>query len=142
MKSEADLVDSQEEKEKEISIDPELIQGPLVRVSLEEEPLLAPIGFYEAQEINSDAYAWIEIKDTNIHYPILQHESDDAYYLNHRIDGVAGYPGSIYTERVNAKDFSDYNTVVYGHNMKNKTMFVTTNYSKNILQKKQIKTSR
>jgi len=33
------------------------------------------------------------------------------------------YPGAIYTESLNAKDFSDYNTVVYGHNMKDGSMF-------------------
>lgn len=74
-------------------------------------------------EQNEDIYAWIYIPDTNIDYPILQHETDNSYYLNYNLDGSKGYPGCIYTENINAKDFSDYNTLIYGHNMKNGTMF-------------------
>lgn len=72
---------------------------------------------------NKDIYAWIYIPGTNVDYPILQHETDDSYYLNHNLDGTRGYPGCIYTEKMNAKDFTDYNTLIYGHNMKNGTMF-------------------
>ena len=57
-------------------------------------------------------------------YPVVQGGDDDTYYLNHTIDGTEGYPGSIYTERINAKDFSDFNTVIYGHNMKDGSMFM------------------
>lgn len=75
------------------------------------------------KETNPDIYAWIEIPDTNVNYPIVQSADDDSYYLNHTIDGQEGYPGSIYTEKVNAKDFSDFNTVIYGHDMKDGSMF-------------------
>ena len=88
-----------------------------------EEPDVIPIDFAKLRKKNPDIYAWIQIEDTNIDYPIVQHETDDSYYLNHTIEGKAGYPGSIYTERVNAKDFSDFNTVVYGHDMKDGSMF-------------------
>lgn len=74
-------------------------------------------------EINQDVYAWITVPGTVIDYPILQHETDNTYYLNYNIDGSYGYPGCIYTENLNAKDFSDNNTVIYGHNMKAGTMF-------------------
>lgn len=74
-------------------------------------------------ETNKDIYAWIYIPDTNVDYPILQHPTDDTYYLNYNLDGSKGYPGCIYTEKENAKDFSDFNTILYGHNMKNGTMF-------------------
>lgn len=82
-----------------------------------------PIDFASLKQINEDIYAWIEIPDTNIQYPIVQSAEDDAYYLNHTIEGKEGYPGSIYTERINKKDFSDFNTVIYGHDMKDGTMF-------------------
>lgn len=88
-----------------------------------EEEIIIPIDFAALKETNEDIYAWIDIEDTNIHYPIVQSATDDAYYLDHTIEGVKGYPGSIYTESVNAKDFSDFNTVVYGHNMKDGSMF-------------------
>ena len=75
------------------------------------------------KEQNEDIYAWIYIPDTMIDYPILQHETDDSYYLEYNLDGSKGYPGCIYTEHVNDKDFTDHNTLIYGHNMKNGTMF-------------------
>lgn len=86
------------------------------------DPII-PIDFEALKKVNQDVYAWIKIGDTNIDYPILQSPADDEYYLNHTVEGKAGLPGSIYTEKVNAKDFSDFNTVIYGHDMKNGTMF-------------------
>lgn len=74
-------------------------------------------------EENNDIYAWITVTGTTIDYPVLQHPTDNTYYLNHNIDGSSGYPGCIYTEDYNSKDFSDLNTVLYGHNLKDKTMF-------------------
>jgi sortase B len=71
------------------------------------------------QNVNKDIYAWIYIPDTKIDYPILQHPTDNVYYL----DGSSGYPGCIYSEDYNKKDFSDPVTVLYGHNMKNGNMF-------------------
>ena len=82
-----------------------------------------PVDFQGMWEINPDVYAWITIPQTSIDYPILQHPSDNTYYLNYNIDGSYGYPGCIYTESMNSKDFTDNNTVIYGHNMKNGTMF-------------------
>ena len=77
-------------------------------------------------EENPDIYAWIVVSDTLVDYPVLQHPTDDYYYLNHNIDGSKGYPGCIYTEGTyNSKDFEDTNTVLYGHNMKDKTIFGT-----------------
>ena len=82
------------------------------------------VDFEELQSgTNKDIYAWIYIPDTKIDYPMLQHPTDNTYYLNYNLDGSRGYPGCIYTEDYNAKDFSDPVTVVYGHNMKNGSMF-------------------
>lgn len=83
----------------------------------------SPINFEELWKTNEEIYAWIQIPGTDIDYPIAQRANDDAYYLNHTIEGTEGLPGSIYTEAVNSKDFTDFNTVIYGHNMKNGTMF-------------------
>ena len=60
--------------------------------------------------------------NTKINYPILQNEKDD-YYLEHCINLKKGLPGCIYTNSCSQKDFSSWNTVIYGHNMKNGTMF-------------------
>ena len=81
------------------------------------------VDFAALWEQNEDVYAWITVPGTLVDYPVLQHPSDDEYYLHHTIDHVEGLPGSIYSETVNAKDFTDMNTILYGHNMKNDTMF-------------------
>ena len=89
-----------------------------------DDPMFRKIDFAAAQAANPDVYAWIWIPGTNIDYPILQSETeDDAYYLNHTIEKKEGLPGTIYTEKYNGKEFSSPVTVVYGHNMKNGSMF-------------------
>lgn len=75
------------------------------------------------ENTNADIYAWIYIPDSLIDYPVLQHPTDNLYYLNHNLDGGSGYPGCIYSENYNELDFTDPNTVLYGHNMKNGSMF-------------------
>lgn len=82
-----------------------------------------PVDFAALQEMNPDIYAWIRIEGTEIDYPVVQSAEDDAYYLNHTVEGKEGYPGSIYSESFNRKDFTDFNTILYGHNMKDGSMF-------------------
>jgi len=79
----------------------------------------------ELEAVNPDIYAWIYIPNTNIDYPVLQRSGDNDYYLEHNLDGSRGKPGCIYTEDLNSKEFTDYNTVIYGHNMKSGAMFRT-----------------
>lgn len=75
------------------------------------------------EEVNKDIYAWITVPGTAIDYPVLQHPEEMDYYLEYNLDGTKGYPGCIYTQRMNGKEWDDPNTVLYGHNMKNGTMF-------------------
>lgn len=84
-----------------------------------------PIDFKELTAKYPDVYAWIRIPGTNVDYPIVQHESDNEYYLKHTIDGKKRIEGSIFTENYNSKDFEDPNTLIYGHNMLNGSMFRT-----------------
>lgn len=81
------------------------------------------IDFTALKEENQDIYAWITIPDTPVDYPILQDPEDADYYLMHNLDGSYGYPGCIYTQYYNSKDWSDNHTVIYGHNMKDGSMF-------------------
>ncbi len=79
-------------------------------------------------EENEHIYAWIYIPNTNVDYPILQHPKKADYYLTHDTKGNKVTAGSIFTQYYNAKDFNDNNTVIYGHNMKNGSMFKTLHY--------------
>ena len=91
-------------------------------IAQEEEEI--PIDFAKLQEINPELYAWIEIPGTVIDYPIAQHDGQDqSYYLTHSMYGEKQSAGCIHTQNLNSKDFTDPNTVIYGHNMKNGSMF-------------------
>lgn len=82
------------------------------------------IDFEALMERNPEVYAWIEILGTQVSYPVLQHEDgSEDYYLKHTIDHEETLPGAIYSERSSAKDFSDFAHILYGHNMRNGTMF-------------------
>ena len=76
-----------------------------------------PIDFAKLTAINPDLYAWIRIQDAAIDYPIAQHPTDDVYYLNHDLYRDVAIAGCVFTQYYNKKDFSDPNTVIYGHNM-------------------------
>ena len=84
---------------------------------------VSDIDFAELQKKAPDAYAWIRIPDTRIDYPICQSETDNAYYLSHTAQKEDRFEGAIFTENYNSKDFTDPVTVIYGHNMKNGSMF-------------------
>lgn len=105
------------------------LQQDMVTSSVKEtkDPMENPIDFEALQKENPDIYAWITIPDTEISYPVVQNRNTtdlyDEYYLNHLVDGVSGFAGAIFTQRINDTDFSDGNTVIYGHNLKNGTMF-------------------
>lgn len=89
-------------------------------------PMGKNLNWDELKATNEHIYAWIYIPNTNVDYPVLQHPTDDTYYLDYNLDGTKGYPGCIYSEhRYNSTDWTDFNTLLYGHNMKNGTMFRT-----------------
>ena len=71
------------------------------------------------KSINEDIIAWIEIEGTNINYPIIKNENN--YYLKHSFDKKYNSNGAIFT--TNIFPFKDDETIVYGHNMKNGSMF-------------------
>lgn len=92
---------------------------------------LLEVDFESLWEVNPDIYAWIEIPGTMVSYPVLQHKDNDAYYLDHTVDHRSGLPGAVYSERVTSTDFSEFIHILYGHNMKNQTMFgALHNYEK------------
>ncbi len=92
-----------------------------------------PVDFEKLKKVNEDIYAWIRIpyvdeEDKYIaNYPILQSKEEDgkSYYLEHDVNRQKSSYGSIYTQDYNKKDFNDFNTLIYGHNMRNGTMFGT-----------------
>ena len=82
-----------------------------------------PVDFEKLQKINSDIYGWITIPGTDIDYPIVQSETDNSFYLNHSAEKTESVSGAIFSENYNSKNFDDYITVLYGHNMRDGSMF-------------------
>lgn len=83
---------------------------------------LAETDLEALREVNPDVIGWIRIPGTKIDYPILQ-SGDNEYYLKHTWKGHRNIVGSIFMEYQNQPDFTDWNTILYGHNMNNGSMF-------------------
>lgn len=87
------------------------------------------VDFEGLQALNPDCIGWIRFENIDISYPIMQGE-DNEYYLHHTFEGQEITAASIFMDCSNASDFTDDNTFIYGHNMKDKTMFgKLNNYS-------------
>ena len=91
---------------------------------LAENTYVSPIDFAELRDKNPDIYAWLDIPNTDISYPVLQSAKDDNYYLYRNEKKKRDYDGALFTEHMfNSNDMSDKVTVVYGHHMRNGRMF-------------------
>ena len=93
----------------------------------QQETVEIPIDFEALWQINPDIYAWVEVPGTAISYPVLHRAGDDGFYTNHSSDGAYYSGGSVYSEDYNSEDFTDPMTVLYGHNLRNGTMFAQLN---------------
>ena len=80
------------------------------------------VDFAALAEINPDIVAWIYIEGTEINYPVVQ-GADNQYYLKHLFNGKWNSSGCIFLDSRNTPDFSDRHSIIYGHHMKNGTMF-------------------
>ena len=76
------------------------------------------------QEVNPEVIGWIYIPNTEISYPLLQAQDNDTY-LHAAWDGTKNVAGSIFLETRCSADLTDFNTIIYGHNMRNGSMFGT-----------------
>lgn len=87
-----------------------------------EAPEHVTVDFAALAELNDDIVAWIYCPNTQINYPIVQGYDND-YYLYRLLDGTWNANGTIFMDYRNETDFSDYNTMIYGHHMKTGAMF-------------------
>ena len=80
------------------------------------------VNFNELIAKNSDTVGWIKVDGTKVNYPVVQ-SSDNEYYLSHAFNGSSNAGGWIFADY--RSDFTNFrkNTIIYGHNMNNKTMF-------------------
>ena len=71
-----------------------------------------------------EAVAWLTVPETGIDYPVVQW-TDNQYYLKHTVRHEGSRYGAIFMDYRNSGDFSDFYTVIYGHNMRSGKMFGT-----------------
>lgn len=87
-----------------------------------EAPYVSPIDFEALQEQNPDTIGWIRIPGTRIDYPIVQ-SADNAEYLHTDFDGKESVYGAIYLDADSKPDFMGWNNPIYGHHMRDGSMF-------------------
>ena len=81
------------------------------------------VDFAALKSVNSDVVGWIYVEALDgISYPIVQGK-DNETYLHQTYEKNYNFAGTIFVDYENSPDFSDCNTLVYGHNMKNGSMF-------------------
>ena len=86
------------------------------------------IDFEGLSAINSDIVGWIKLDGSVIDYPVVKCDNND-YYLEHLFDKQVNSSGCIFLDCRNSSDFFSRNSVIYGHHMKNGSMFsAITNY--------------
>ena len=90
----------------------------------QEEEISVTIDFDSLHEISQDAVAWLYCPDTEINDAIAQAD-DNNYYLKRLLNGTHANCGTLFVDYRNSPDFSDEITLIYGHNMKNGTMFAS-----------------
>lgn len=98
---------------------PALAEGETADPAAEE---LAGLDLAALAAVNPDVAGWIYIPGTTVSYPVLQGQDND-YYLRHTWERKWNSCGSIFLDSRVPRDFSGGNTIIYGHQMKNGTMF-------------------
>ena len=116
--------------------DPAVVE-PSIEDRVEPDPIVEPEGMEATFTKYKDVYAWLDIPEfktalgtsTDLSYPVAQHPTDREFYLNRDLDGNSNKAGTIFSEAtcegktINSRDLNDPVTVLYGHNMANRTMF-------------------
>lgn len=80
------------------------------------------VDFNTLKKINPDVVGWLKVENTNVNYPIVQ-ANDNAYYLTHDFKRNKNSAGWIFLDYRNDLNNLRKNSIIYGHNMLNKTMF-------------------
>ncbi len=80
------------------------------------------VDFTELRKKNNETVAWIKVNNTNVNYSVVQH-NDNEYYLKHDFNKRSNYVGWIYGDYRDDFKYFGTNTIIYGHNFTNRTMF-------------------
>ena len=95
-----------------------------------EDILPISVDFSVLKQENEDIVGWLYLEDSPINYPVVQ-SYDNDYYLRRLVNGEYNIAGSLFMDYRNDSNLEDNNTIIYGHNMKNNTMFGSLQEYKN-----------
>lgn len=98
------------------------ITKPAADVLEEEVEKTSAMDFTALKEINKEAVGWLRLEGSIIDYPVM-HTDDNDYYIKHIYTGEANKYGALFADYRNTGLFTDKNTVIYGHNMLDGSMF-------------------
>lgn len=90
---------------------------------------LRNMDFTALRQVNDDVLGWILVPGTHLSYPLVQGD-DNSYYLNRTWKKSHNSVGAIFMECQNSGDLTDFNTIIYGHRMNDRSMFGTLKYYK------------
>ena len=100
------------------------LTGPELRIYEQKSTmaLLEQINIDKLKEVNQDVTGWIVIPNTQIAYPLMG-GTGNSYYLDHTWKREVNSGGAIFIEEKNSLDLQNHNTIIYGHRMRNGSMF-------------------
>ena len=101
--------------------EPDQVREDLIRYKPADEEELS-YSFQELKAMNPDVCGWLTLDHTKIDYPVVQ-GTDNEYYLKHTFKKTEHVAGSIFLDKDNSQDFSNRKSILYGHNMKDGSMF-------------------
>ena len=110
----------------------EIVDGSKTAQNSEEEiqeevkesviPVSLEIDFMQLKAINEDIVGWLYYEPLELSYPIVR-GNDNEYYTLYTFENEKNSSGAIFMDFLNRPNFQDFNTIIYGHNMRNGTMF-------------------
>ena len=84
------------------------------------------LDFMKLKELNSDTVGWLKINNTDIDFPVVQGKNND-YYMTHNFKKEYNSAGWIFADYRNTFNGTDKNTIIYGHNRRDGSMFSSLN---------------
>ncbi len=96
--------------------------GTVVETVKSQIPVNMQLNYASLNMINEDFKGWLFYEPLSISYPVVRGDDND-FYTHHTFEKEKNNSGAIFMDFLNKPDYSDYNTIIYGHNMRNGTMF-------------------
>lgn len=103
------------QKEETEDVQEEAVKESVIPVSLQ-------IDYAQLKTINEDFVGWIYYEPLELSYPIVR-GNDNEHYTHYTFENESNSSGAIFMDFLNRPNFEDFNTIIYGHNMRNGTMF-------------------